>query len=51
MVEATSTVAPPGPNQTWKVELRSLGGVRTVLHSYVLSPTNYRLPEQAWVSA
>jgi hypothetical protein len=51
VVEAISTVAPPGPNQTWKVELRSLGGTRAVLHSYLLAPTNYRLPEQAWTSA
>jgi hypothetical protein len=51
VVEAIASSKPRGPSQTWKVELRSLGGVRTVLHSYVLSPTNYRLPEQAWVSA
>ncbi|HEX3825141.1 MAG TPA: hypothetical protein VHV79_11815 [Mycobacteriales bacterium] len=42
--------APRGPNRTDRLRLITFSHARTVLHSYVLSPTNYRDIDQGWVS-
>jgi hypothetical protein len=50
VVETDNSSAPKGLDQTWKVELHSFAGAHAVLHSYVLGPTTYSIPDQAWVS-
>lgn len=42
--------SPPGPNRTDRLRLTTFGHAHTVLHSYVLSTTNYRDVDQGWVS-
>ena len=51
VVEDNSLLAPPGPKlRTDQLALSSFGGKHRVLHNYVLSPTNYRDVDAAWVS-
>jgi hypothetical protein len=50
VIDTVSSLAPHGPSQTEKLDLKSFAGPRTVLHGYVLAPTNYRTPDAAWTS-
>lgn len=51
VIDTKTVNAPAGPSQTWEVRLTSFSGSHTVLHRYVLAPTNYRDPANpAYVS-
>jgi hypothetical protein len=50
VVDGPQSNAPAGPKSTWRVRLTTIAGQHTVLHSYVLRPTDYQIPDAAWVS-
>ncbi|HTW19709.1 MAG TPA: hypothetical protein VME70_05785 [Mycobacteriales bacterium] len=50
VIDSKALEAPKGPSQTWEVRLTSFAGSHVVLHRYVLSPTDFRYPDLAWVS-
>jgi hypothetical protein len=51
VIDTKNYQAPHGPKQTWQLRLTSFKGVNTKLHNYVLGPTDYRYPDEAWVSS
>jgi hypothetical protein len=51
VIDTKTLLAPRGPKQTWRLRLTTFKGVNTVLHNYVLGPTDYRIPDDAWVSS
>jgi hypothetical protein len=51
VVDGTYTDVPHSRNHIDQVRLVTFGGTRVVLHSYTLSPTNYRDIDAAWVSS
>jgi hypothetical protein len=50
VVDTITKAAPPGPDDTVKLRLTAFDGTHTVLHRYVLDPSNTRIPDRAWVS-
>jgi hypothetical protein len=50
VIDTADLQAPPGPRQTEQLRLTTFAGAHTVLHNYVLAPTDYRFLDAAWVS-
>lgn len=50
VVENNPLRTPPGPKITEQIRLSTFDGDRTTVHNYVLSPSNPRIPEGAYVS-
>jgi hypothetical protein len=50
VVELNPLRSPPGPKITEQVRLSTFAGKHATIHNYVLSPSNPRIPEGAFVS-
>jgi hypothetical protein len=51
VIDTHAVRSPPGPSTTEQLRLTTFAGAHTILHNYVLAPTNYRGPDAAWVSS